>query len=517
VLLRRRLLLLFVALLVSVVVLGAVARVVVRARDDAASRGRTVRVAVELASQLQTAYSDEETGERGFVLTQNPVFLRPYNQGVSAAKRAITALRASGDGLAAVETELRRVERAANDWRTQAAEPEIASVRAGDVDAALASIDAGRGKALFDDLRSAVDTLDHHVNGLVSEADDRSASTRRQLTYLVVAVIAVGLAGTLLAAWFIRRWVTRPIDGLVADIRAVRAGDEVTTIRATGPPEIAELGRNVQEMRAAIDEQRLTAERAREAVEQNAGVVLALRSQLQPDLADLPEGWTVAAELRAAEGVVAGDCYDMVRLADGRVGLIVVDIAGHGPTEGILALRCKELLRASIAAGAGPGRAVEATAEQLGTMGPEVFLTTFVALVDTTNGHVRYANAGHPPAFLCSPDRNVELEPTGPLVGLLGTGWTTRDAMMTPGDSLCIYTDGLIEVRDAGGVFFGPERLQTLVRAGRCEDAASIVRRCLDEAQRFAEGRMHDDATVVVLCRPQDDADSTALGGPGGA
>ena len=82
-------------------------------------------------------------------------------------------------------------------------------------------------------------------------------------------------------------------------------------------------------------------------------------------------------------GVAAGDCYDLVRLRGGGLGLIVVDIAGHGATEGILALRCKELLRASLAADVSPGEAIEAAAEQLGEMGPEVFLTAFVAVVDT--------------------------------------------------------------------------------------------------------------------------------------
>ena len=98
--------------------------------------------------------------------------------------------------------------------------------------------------------------------------------------------------------------------------------------------------------------------------------MLALRSQLEPEVGELPEGWTIAAQLRAAEGVAAGDCYDLVRLSGGRfLGLIVVDIAGHGATEGILALRCKELLRASLAADVSPGDAIEAAAEQLGRDG----------------------------------------------------------------------------------------------------------------------------------------------------
>jgi sigma-B regulation protein RsbU (phosphoserine phosphatase) len=255
------------------------------------------------------------------------------------------------------------------------------------------------------------------------------------------------------------------------------------------------------------------AERAREAVEQNAGVVLALRSQLEPEVGELPSGWTIAAQLRAAEGVAAGDSYDLVPLRGDRLGLIVVDISGHGATEGILALRCKELLRASLAAGVAPGDAILTTAEQLGEMGPEVFLTAFVAVVDTTNGSVAYANAGHPPAFISAADSDVDLEPTGSLVGPLGSAWTTAWAAMEPGDNLCAYTDGLVEIRNASREFFGPDRLRVLVRGSRCDHAPTIVQRCLDEAELFADGRIHDDATIVILCRPhplQTDAGSSS-------
>ena len=267
-------------------------------------------------------------------------------------------------------------------------------------------------------------------------------------------------------------------------------------------------------MRRSIDEQRVNAERAREAVEQNATVVLALRSQLEPEVGDLPRGWTIAAQLRAAEGVAAGDCYDLVRLHGDGLGLIVVDIAGHGATEGILALRCKELLRASLAADMSPGDAIEAAAEQIGEMGPEVFLTAFVAVVDTRDGSISYANAGHPPAFISSEAGDTDLEPTGPLVGpMLGptaARWGTSAATMAPGDNLCAYTDGLIEVRNGAREFFGPERLRALIRGSRCDQAPAIVKLCLDEAQLFAGGRMHDDATIVVLCRPDLDALSLA-------
>jgi serine phosphatase RsbU (regulator of sigma subunit)/CHASE3 domain sensor protein len=515
VLLRRRLLLLFVVVMLGVAILGGVARTVIRARDDAATHGRTVRVARERVERLRAAYSDQETGERGFVISGEDSLLVPYTDGRSEANRIVRSLRADAPDIAGLDARLDRVVASAERWRTRAAEPEIALVRSGNRPAAAEAVATGSGHDLFDQLRADLGALDRRVAAVSVTADDRATSTRRQLTFLVVAFIALLLVGTVVVGWLIRRWVTRPIDRLVSDVRRVRHGDLDAPIRASGPPEIAALAGDIEDMRRSIDEQRVDADRAREAVEQNAAVVLALRSQLEPEVGELPDGWAVAGQVRAAEGVAAGDCYDLVRLRGDGLGLIVVDIAGHGATEGILALRCKELLRASLAADISPGDAVEAASEQLGAMGPEVFLTAFVAVVDTQDGSIRYANAGHPPAFISTPDHDIDLEPTGPLVGaLLGpfrSRWETHTATMEPGDNLCAYTDGVIEIRNVDKEFFGAERLRDLIRGSRCDEAAAIVKRCLDEAQLFSQGRMRDDATIVVLCRSEVDASSVVL------
>ncbi len=231
-------------------------------------------------------------------------------------------------------------------------------------------------------------------------------------------------------------------------------------------------------------------------------MLLTLRAHLEPEIGPLPRGWTLAAQLRAAEGVVAGDCYDIVFLADDQIGVVVVDIAGHGAVEGILALRCKELLRAALAADLPPGEAIATAADQLGELGDEVFLTAFAGVIDTGTGGIRYANAGHPPAFVVTSEAVIELGPTGPLVGLLRRDWRTAEANIGPGDTLCAYTDGLIEVRNDLNQFFGPDRLVELVQGTRCDEAPAVVKRCLDEIQIFAPGGLRDDATIVVVCRP---------------
>jgi serine phosphatase RsbU (regulator of sigma subunit) len=101
-------------------------------------------------------------------------------------------------------------------------------------------------------------------------------------------------------------------------------------------------------------------------------------------------------------------------------------------------------------------------------------------------------------------DDAIELGPTGPLVGLLRPGWATAEAVVSPGENLCTYTDGLIETRNVDNEFFGPERLVTLLEGARCDQAPAVVKRCVDEVELFSPGGLRDDATIVVLCRSEN-------------
>ncbi len=447
-LLRRRLLLLFVAIVAVVVVLGAFTAVAIRDRDRAQQREREMSVALERVARLGTAYTDQETGERGYALTGEQTFLEPYTNGRARAAGLAAQLR--GDLDPDLRGHLRAVVAAGAAWRRQAAEVEIAlrDTPGGEVAAATA-IASGAGRALFDRVRDRLGTLDAALQRAERTAASNLDDTRGRLTDLLVVVLLASVIGAIAAAFLIRRWVTRPIDALADEVRRVRAGALDSPIRITGPPELSSLALDVDAMRGRIREQLMDSERSREAVEQSAAVVLTLRSELEPEVGPIPDGWTVAATLRAAEGVVAGDCYDLFVTKEGDIVLIVVDIAGHGATEGILALRCKEVLRAALTTGAAPGDALSTMAEQLGDMGDEVFLTAFVAVIDTGDGRVRYANAGHPPAYIVREGGADELDPTGPLVGLLVPGWSTAEAIIGRSENLCVYTDGLTETRNA--------------------------------------------------------------------
>ncbi|MGH9031237.1 MAG: PP2C family protein-serine/threonine phosphatase [Acidimicrobiia bacterium] len=324
---------------------------------------------------------------------------------------------------------------------------------------------------------------------------------RTELSLVTAGMILATLGVTVAGIFVVRRSVTRPLDRIGSAVRDVGAGARHTSIPTTGPLELARLGADIERLRRLLNTEVLDAVKAREAVEQSASVLLSLRSQLQPDVEALPEEWTAAGQVEPAEGVVAGDCYDLVRMSASQLGVVVVDISGHGAVPGVLALRCRELLRAALRNGLDPGESLHWAHDQLDDLGAETFLSAFVAVADLATGGLRYANAGHPPPILCSADVVVELPPSGPIVGPFDGQWRTAYARLAAGDTLAVYTDGLVEVRRDDGEEFGVERLVEFVCRASYDEADAIVKRTLDEITGFAPGRLRDDATVVLLCR----------------
>ena len=411
-LLRRRLLLLFVAIVAAVLALGVLMVLTLRERDDAQQRERRLSVAVERVAQLSTAYADQETGERGYVLERGrDSFLEPYDERPCRGTRGSCPSSAPTlDTPAPPRRSSQRVTAAIGHVAQQAAEPEIA-LR----DAPVTS--AGAARLVADGQRQGAVRPGARGAGAARPRRSRPRRAAREQHLDDIRVPAHrDLRGD--RAW--SRSSARSLAGLAhpplgdaADRPARRRGAARARRRARladpdpGPPELASLALDVDAMRGRIRQQLVESERSRQAVEQSAAVVLTLRSELEPVVGDMPDGWTVAGRLRAAEGVVAGDCYDLFTTRDGEIALVVVDIAGHGATEGILALRCKEMLRTALTSGAAPGDALDTTAEILGDMGDEVFLTAFVAAIDTGDGTVRYANAGHPPAYVVGDDVGV--------------------------------------------------------------------------------------------------------------
>ena len=485
---------------VYLIIVGTGAGVTLLALDryntDAENR-RELLTDLAVLERLRAAYSDQETAQRGYIISGEASFLGPFDAGQAAAASALATLSRDLQRQKTLGQELANVVTLADRWRVESAEPEITVRRTQGQEAASRLVATGVGRVQFDELRSAVDSLGATIAAEAQRAADAAARARGQAVASLIASVATTASVSVASALMLRRWVVRPLESLTEAIERLEAG-ELVQIPVDGPRELRSVSLAVDQMQHTLRLQRDRAIRNREMIEQNALLTVQLGNELAGALGDFPPGWTVASSLRAVEGLAAGDCYDVALLSPTTIGLVLLDIAGHGVEASILALKCKELLRAALRNDFAPGEALSWLLSNASGL-EDTFLTAFVARIETTTGVFTYANAGHPPALLRVGDSLTALSGTGPLIGpVSGVGWQTVKEVFPPGSTLVAYTDGLTEARDAAGAFFGEARVQRLLANTSTTVASTTLRQIVDDLDRFAV-RLRDDATILVV------------------
>ena len=497
--LGHRVQLLLVAFFVLLTVNAGLAISDIRARDDVLAELQSLEPSRLLANDLTPAVVDQETSALGYVITRDPSYLEPYDDGALTTGSTLATLRSRFADDPEILAHVDRIEQSWKRWRREAIEPQLAAARDGAPGRPAELVSSGALR-LFSYLRLDVRTLREAIDMRQAALEEELQILRSRLSTTLFVSFFLGLALLAAAALLLRRWITQPFAALSAAVGRVADGDRGHPIPQPGPADLAALGGDVERMRRLIVSQLEAEVRAREALEQQGPAVVTLRTELLPSTPALPETVRFAGRLVPAEGLLAGDWYDLVVLGDDRVVLTLVDVSGHGPVAGVFALRAKSLLLAALRDGLEPGAALGWVADQLGDTG-ETFLTGVVVELDGRAGIGRYANAGHPPALLSTDRGVVRLGATGPLLGPLPARWETEQITLPESSLLVACTDGLVEARDGGDREFGMGRLRELVAAHDDACPTTLVDRCVAEVTAFAGGRLADDLTVVALAR----------------
>jgi CHASE3 domain sensor protein len=501
---RTRLALVAVVYLTLVVACATSSTMLLRRWDRAVAHRDAVLVASEELTRLQGAFADQETGVRGFIIAGNAAFLEPYEAGRKLAEALMPALQRSAVVDPDVATVLDDVQRSATAWQQHASQI-ITATPTSSQSSELQIERVAESKRLFDELRARFTDARLTFAELDSEAGRAADQAEAAAKATGLSIFGLAVVFTVVFGWLVRRWFTQPLAEIAAATREVSAG-RPAHFPERGSTEILEVSRAVNDMQRTIVAQRDAAVRAREAIEQSAALALQMRSELAHELGSYPSGWTVAAGLVPADGIVAGDCYDVGLIDSQTMGFIVLDIAGHGATSAIAALKCKELLKAALRSGMQPGDALNALFESENGL-DDSFVTAIVVLLDVESGECRYANAGHPPGFIVDGDgRRDYLLPTGPLLGPVPGTWLTSVIQLPNDCKLVLYTDGLVEARDKSKMFFGEEAVVQAIGSMSCETVHAVIRTMFDRIAEFNDGhRLADDVTLVVACRTSPD------------
>lgn len=245
-------------------------------------------------------------------------------------------------------------------------------------------------------------------------------------------------------------------------------------------------------------------------------IAATFQRSLLPEIAPRAFGGLEIATLYAAaseEALVGGDFFDVFRLDDDRVALVVGDVSGKGLTAAARTAEIKYALRAYLRETPEPGAALTSLSafwydnqrlgDGAGEDGSNAFVTLAVVVLHTRTGEAYAAAAGAEPPLLLSANGEAEALPVqGPLPGLTREGeYPTHTFRLEPGDTLVLVTDGITEARR------GPEFLDYdgLIRLAQSAHPPVSLRgmgeAILSGAREFAGGTLHDDVCLLLARR----------------
>jgi serine phosphatase RsbU (regulator of sigma subunit)/anti-sigma regulatory factor (Ser/Thr protein kinase) len=267
----------------------------------------------------------------------------------------------------------------------------------------------------------------------------------------------------------------------------------LTTLAAQAAPAIR-VAQLVREQAVEIE--------ARERLEQEMRVATLIQQQFLPrELPQLPD-WQVAAYYGPARAV-GGDFYDFIPLPDGRIGIVVGDVTDKGVPAALIMARTQSVLRGEAPRLLSPAKVLERANEiLLPEMPARMFVTCLYMVLEPATGRVEFANAGHNLPYVRTADGVIELRATGMPLGLLaGMDYPEHEAILAPGESVLLYSDGLVEAHGPAGDMFGFPKLRDLMDTER--PGSELLDHLLDELHGFVgEGwDQEDDITLVALQR----------------
>jgi PAS domain S-box-containing protein len=288
-----------------------------------------------------------------------------------------------------------------------------------------------------------------------------------------------------------------PISVAGRRLAVLSIGDERREMLGEADVELAvDLGRRGA---SALERARLWQE-SQQRFEAEHRIVGFLQTTIIPDRLPKLEGVQVGAAYRPAEVDVdvGGDWYDAFETVDGRIVIVVGDVAGHGVEAASLMGRVRNALRAYAFEDSDPASILLRLHRLIRNQDDDAMVTAFIARYEPATGLMSWSRAGHPPPLLVTPDGHTRFldDVNGAPLGTMVREYRTATTRLDPGALLVGYTDGLVERRDRildDGLAWLEER----VREYAGTSLPALCNKLVDDP--FVPHPSPDDICVVAL------------------
>ena len=201
---------------------------------------------------------------------------------------------------------------------------------------------------------------------------------------------------------------------------------------------------------------------------------------------------------------LGGDLYDVYRISDKVFSVMILDVCGHGVPAALITTMAKMSFSNNTKKYKSPNEIVSHVNQELAEIleNSGSFLTAFYAVIDIENEIISYTNAGHNIIYILHKDKTISCLPScSPIIGVVkNLEFTSYSEKLHSGDRIILYTDGLIEARNAHGIMFDSHRLLDAIKTHADENIHPFVEElcgCLKEFQNQAP--VTDDIALLVI------------------
>ena len=244
-----------------------------------------------------------------------------------------------------------------------------------------------------------------------------------------------------------------------------------------------------------LEEQRRQAE-----IEQDMRLARDIQQGLLLEAVPRLHGWEISAMCIPARDL-GGDLYDFLPFADGWHGIMIGDVSGKGLPAALRMAVTRTVFRHQARRDDAPGCTLAGTNRGVLSEIPQGMVTMLYAKLDTQGGLLKIANAGHNyPVFING--QVSELELSGLPLGVDDESeYEEASAVIHPGDTVVLYTDGVVEASGLDEEIYGYERLEQMLRANAHLKPRALLAALLHELRAWSGSEQADDITMVIIRR----------------
>jgi len=343
--------------------------------------------------------------------------------------------------------------------------------------------------------------------------DQQLIHVSNQLVVTLIASVFIDFLLLALATYFVRKWIMKPLGSIRGVMQRVAAGEFTKEIWPVGPKEIAEVAVAAEEMRSTLIDQIDYSRGAEKSLrdESDQTLVHALRSALEPTVRKADHAnYEIDAYSQGATGVISGDWWDVYtsKNSDGsktKTTFILVDVEGHDPTTGIVALKIKSIVGEQLESGIPIESIMHNVSRILAGVDNKILSALVVEFPENSTEPARWLNAGHPSAHVFSSGAVQQvLDKTGMILAGFNDEWEVREFEWPIGSAVVFASDGLLELRNEAGEEFGQDGLISAVN--KAQTSREIVNQIVSRGQKHGSTKStshweHEDITVVAITR----------------